>query len=156
VVYPTTIRPCPQRCQEFWFNLGNSRSAPDSFSNARRTPYANVPVFEYLSMPEGRRPRRIVLSSLFERISWAGGLSGIPGTPYLILSFVSKQEWCPEISRNNPFCEEDFGYDKSVQTRASASNRAKLRTSRCAAVVSHHRDISANTPQPRYSRVYVA
>ena len=35
-------------------------------------------------------------------------------------------------------------------------DRVKLRTSRCAAVVSHHRDISANTPQPRYSRVYVA
>jgi len=40
--------------------------------------------------------------------------------------------------------------------RASASNRVNLRTSRCVAVVSHHRDMSANTPQPRYSRVYVA
>ena len=32
----------------------------------------------------------------------------------------------------------------------------RITAARRAAVVSHHRDISANTPQPRYSRVYVA
>lgn len=36
---------------------------------------------------------------------------------------------------------------------ALASNRVKLRASRCAAVASPHRDMSAKTPQPRYSRV---
>ncbi len=60
---PITIHPCPQRCQEFWFNLDISRSDRVR-SQTQPEPHTRTFLFLNTSLPGWRESRRIVLRCL--------------------------------------------------------------------------------------------